>query len=134
MELIREINDGYRISNPSIVYEKYLKEFINEDREYMISLGLNTKNEVIFREITSIGTLDSGVSNPREVFKKSLIMSCKSLIIAHNHPSGDPEPSNEDTETTKRIKEGAELLGLQLLDHIIIGKDRYFSYKDEEML
>ena len=130
MKLIREINDGITIDSPKKVYDKYLKEFADEDREHLIVLGLDTKNAVIYREIVSVGTLDAGLIHPREVFKKAIVMSCKNIILAHNHPSGDPEPSPEDIEATERIFQAGEVIGIGLLDHLIIGEDEYYSFKD----
>lgn len=128
MQLIREIQEEYIISNSSDVY-KYLKEFINEDREYFIVLGLDSKNKVLYREIVSIGTLNSGLVHARETFKKAIIMSCNAIIIAHNHPSGDPTPSDEDVRVKNKIEEAGEVLGIKVLDCIIIGKDSYERIK-----
>ena len=119
MELIRELNDGVQANNAEIVWNKYLKEYGNQDREFFIVLGLDSKNTVIYREIVSVGTLNTGLAHPREVFKKAIMMSANSIIIAHNHPSKDLEPSKEDVATTKRIEECGELLGISLLDSIV---------------
>jgi len=133
MKIIRELNENYKISNPSDIY-KYLKEFENEDREYLIIIGLDTKNTPVYREICSIGSLDSAIVHPREVFKKAVMLSCKSIIMAHNHPSNNNKPSKEDIHITNIIKKGGKLLGIKLLDHIIIVKDDYRSIIDLESL
>lgn len=120
MLLIREINDNYIIKNAQDVYN-YLEEFKNEDREHFIVIGLDSKNKPIYREVVTMGLLNSTMIHPREVFKKAIVMSCNTIIIAHNHPSGDTEPSKEDLETTKELKEAGKILGIKVLDHIIIG-------------
>jgi DNA repair protein RadC len=127
MELIREINDDIHINNAEMVYKNYLQEFGNQDREFFIVLGLDTRNKVIYREVASIGTLNSNLVSVREVFKKAIMMSSIGIILAHNHPSQDLEPSKEDIEVTKSLKEAGEILGIKVLDHIIINKDNYKS-------
>lgn len=129
MEMIREI-EGKPIEKASDVFN-YLEEFKNQDREFFIVIGLDTKNRPCYREINTIGTLNSSLIHPREVFKKAIIMSCNSIIIAHNHPSGDTEPSDEDIRVTKQLKDASEIIGIKLLDHVIIGKDNYKSIIDE---
>ncbi len=97
-------------------------------------LLLNTKNQLIKDETISVGILNASLVHPREVFKAAIKANSASVIIVHNHPTGDPTPSEEDNETTKRIKEAGKLVGIELLDHIIIGEDGYFSYKDKDLL
>ena len=132
MKLIKEQKAEYVIKCANDVY-RYLKEFKNEDREYFIVLGLNTKNKVLYREIVHIGTLNGSIIHPRETFKKAIIMSCNSIIIAHNHPSGDTAPSEEDIKITKTMKKAGELLQIKVLDHIIIG-DEYYSFQESESI
>jgi DNA repair protein RadC len=129
MELIREINDGKKFSTAKDVYN-YLDEFRDQDREMLIIIGLDARNKPCYREINTIGTLNTSLIHPREVFKKAIIMSCNSIIMAHNHPSGETTPSNDDLKTTKRIKEAGEILDIKLIDHIIITKDNYNSIID----
>jgi DNA repair protein RadC len=130
MELIREINDKIRVRSARDIYS-YFKEFETEDREYFITVGLNTKNEVLYREIVTIGTLDASIVHPREAFKKAIMCSAKSIIIAHNHPSGDTTPSRDDEEVTRNIKKAGEILNIPLLDHIIIG-EKYYSFAEHD--
>ena len=96
------------------------------DREHCLVIMLNGKNQVTAINTVSIGTLTSSLVHPREVFKPAIITNAASIILAHNHPSGDPKPSPEDLTITKRLKEAGELLGIPVLDHIIIGYS-YFS-------
>jgi len=128
MEIIREIQNSKPIKIASDAYN-YLEEFKNQDREHFIVIGLDSKNKPIYREIAHIGTLNSTIMHPREVFKKAIIMSCNRIIVAHNHPSGDLEPSEEDIEITERLKDAGTLLGIEVLDHLIIGKNDYKSIR-----
>ena len=130
MELIREIDENIRITESKQVF-KYLEEFKNQDREMFIVIGLDTKNKPVFREIVHIGTLNQSVISPREVFKKAIMLSCNSIIIAHNHPSGDLEPSQEDKEVTLDFNKAGELLGIKVLDHLIISNKGYYSFEKE---
>jgi len=104
------------------------------DQEHFLTLHLNTKNRLLGTETISVGTLDASLVHPREVFKAAIRQSSASLILAHNHPSGDPRPSKEDIKLTHRLKESGELLGIPILDHVIIGDNKYFSMKEEGLI
>lgn len=119
MDLIREINEPYKITSEKDA-ERYLKEFKNKDREHFIVLGLDTENKVLYREVATIGTLNNCIIHPRETFKTAIIKSANSIIIAHNHPSGNTEPSKEDIETYEKLKEAGEILQIKVLDSLII--------------
>ncbi|WP_430886151.1 JAB domain-containing protein [Fusibacter sp. JL216-2] len=95
-------------------------------------IALNTKNEFNQIEITSIGTINSALVHPREVFSGLILSKASSLIAVHNHPSGDVSPSNEDRKISERLEASGELLGIPMLDHIIIADDKYFSFKEEK--
>jgi DNA repair protein RadC len=122
MQIVREIKKGKRFTGVKDV-ATYLNEFKNEDREHFIVIGLDNQNYPIYREIVSIGTLDSALVHPREVFRKAIMMSTKSIIIAHNHPSGTTKASPQDIETTKKLKAAGELLNIPVIDSIIIGDE-----------
>jgi DNA repair protein RadC len=94
-------------------------------------INLNTKNEVIVIEAVSVGSLNSSIVHPREVFKQPIKRSAASLILVHNHPSGDTTPSREDMEITKRLYEAGSLLGIEIIDHLIIGQNNYLSMKEK---
>ena len=132
MEIIREIYEGPSFGIAKDVYN-YLEEFKNQDREHFIVIGLDTKNQPVYREIVSIGTLNSCLAEPREIFKKAIMMSCNGIILAHNHPSGDCKPSKEDIEITKIMKKAGELLRIKVFDHIIISNKDFKSIIDEEV-
>ena len=104
-----------------------------EAREVFATIHLDSKNRVLCVETVSVGSLNAAVVHPREVFKTALLYSAAAMILIHNHPSGDPTPSREDMELTKRLKEGGELLGIRVLDHVIIG-DSYHSFVDRGLL
>lgn len=93
-------------------------------------LTLDTKNNITGIFTVSTGSLNSSIVHPREVFKRAVLQNAASIIICHNHPSGDPEPSQQDIDTTKRIYDAGKILGIELLDHIIIGDNRYTSLKE----
>lgn len=109
------------------ILEKYLDGI---DREHLVIMGLNTKNFVNIINTVSIGSLNSSIVHPREVLKPVILGNCASFIMGHNHPSGDSTPSKEDITITNRIKECGRILGIELLDHIIIGSDEYSSLKE----
>ena len=126
MEMVREITDGIQFKHAQDA-ANYLDEFRTQDREFIIVIGLDTKNKPIYREISTIGLLDSSQIHAREVFKKAIVMSCKSIILAHNHPSGDSTPSQEDKNVTEHLVKCGELLGIKVLDHIIITETETIS-------
>ncbi|MTI85601.1 MAG: JAB domain-containing protein [Firmicutes bacterium] len=104
------------------------------NREHFVVLLLNTKNHVIARELISIGTLNSSSVHPRELFKPAIRRSAASIILVHNHPSGDPEPSTGDCKVTERLVEIGELMGIEVLDHLVIGDQRFVSFKQKGLL
>lgn len=104
------------------------------DREYFRIVLLNTKNQVISIEDVSIGSLNSSIVHPREVFKLPIKRSAATIILVHNHPSGDPTPSREDVAITKRLIEGGKILGIDILDHIVIGNQRFVSIKEQGLI
>ncbi len=120
-----------KIKSAKDVYE-YCKPKIGDKlKEYFIILLLDTKNKIIKDETISIGTLNSSIIHPREVFKSAIKESANSIIIVHNHPSGDPEPSQEDIKITNILFKAGELLSIKVLDHVIIGKNEWYSFNDK---
>jgi len=103
-------------------------------KEYFKLIMLNTKNIIISVKDISIGNLNSSIVHPREVFIEAIKLSSASVILCHNHPSGDPTPSKEDILITKRLKECGTLLGIEVLDHIIIGNEAYISLKEKGII
>ena len=121
------------ISSPADVDRLLRGRIANLDRENFVVVLLNTKNEVIGTPLVSVGTLSASLVHPREVFKPAIRASAASVVLAHNHPSGKVEPSREDREVTRRLGEAAGVLGIEMLDHVIVG-DGYFSMKEHGML
>jgi DNA repair protein RadC len=109
----------------------YLRE---KTREHLAALYLNARNELIFKKHIFVGTLDANIAHPREIFEHALANHASSVILVHNHPSGDPEPSQADLEITKRITEAGKILGIDVLDHIIITKTKAFSFKEKKLI
>jgi len=120
-----------KISSPKDVYALMYPKMREQKKEKFITLYLDTKNQILKEEVISIGSLNASIVHPREVFKSALMESSASVIMIHNHPSGDPSPSREDIMVTEKLIEGGKLLGIDVLDHIIIGDGRYVSLKDE---
>ncbi|KHF28037.1 hypothetical protein LR68_03097 [Anoxybacillus sp. BCO1] len=100
-------------------------------QEHFVVLYLNTKNQVMHKKTVFIGSLNASIVHPREVYKEAIKRSAASIICIHNHPSGDPTPSREDIEVTRRLVECGRLVGIELLDHLIIGDKTYVSLKEK---
>jgi DNA repair protein RadC len=107
-----------------------MEELRYREQEHFAAIFLDTRNQIIRVQTISVGTLTGSPAHPREVFKEALAHGSASLIVCHNHPSGDPSPSHEDVVLTQRLKQAGELVGVPLLDHIIIGAGRFVSLKD----
>lgn len=123
-----------KISSSEDIYNYLKNELVDKKNEYFYAILLDTKNVIISKEVISIGILDASLVHPREAFKLAVKKSAKSIIFAHNHPSGDYTPSNDDFKTTQRLVQAGEILDIEVLDHIIIGKDGYYSFKKENFL
>lgn len=106
----------------------------HETKEHFVGLHLDSKNRLLCLEIVSVGSLNASIVHPREVYKSALLSSAAAIVFVHNHPSGDPTPSREDIELTSRLKQASDLLGIRLLDHVVIGSGRHFSFADSGLL
>jgi DNA repair protein RadC len=116
--------------SPKDVFNHLESDFRFVNKEHFTCLFLNTKNRLIFKEVISVGSLNAAIVHPREVFHAAIKRCSASLICAHNHPSGDPEPSLEDVNLTKRLIAAGEIIGIEVLDHVIIGGNRFYSLKE----
>ncbi len=116
-------------TSPDIVAEAFRKLPISSDKENLVVFNLNAKNFVVGYSIVSTGTVSSSLTHPREVFKSAIISSCSSILLAHNHPSGDPTPSKDDLGITIRLIKAGSIIGIDLLDHIIITHKDSYSLK-----
>ncbi|MCI2777771.1 RadC family protein [Clostridium perfringens] len=123
-----------KISKPSDVAELVLDELRMLRQEVLILITLDTKNKVISKKEIFRGGLNSSLVHPREIFREAVKDSAASIIICHNHPSGDPTPSRDDINITTRLKECGKMMGIELLDHLIIGDNRFISLKEKDIL
>jgi len=134
LKLIKENSFLYperNVKSPDDAY-KLLKQFlVDVDREYFLVLCLDTKNQPTALNICHIGSLNASIVHPREVLKSAILSNSASIIVGHNHPSNDPTPSKEDIEVTKRLKKAGEIIGIELLDHIIVCADSFISLKEK---
>ena len=111
-----------------------LKDIRDNKKEHFVIFFLDTRNQEIKREIISVGTLNSSLVHPREVFEPAVKHLASHVIIAHNHPSGSSDPSEEDLDITKRLVESGKLLGIEVLDHIVVTPAGYFSFKEKKLI
>lgn len=126
-----EATEVYKVRSPQDCGMLALDLIGSEDREVLLVLCLNTKNDVVAIHRCHVGSLNSSIVHPREVFKSAILNNAASIIISHNHPSFNCSPSSEDIEVTKRIQEAGILLGIELLDHIIVAPSTFLSLKEK---
>jgi DNA repair protein RadC len=107
---------------------------IDQDKEHVWVMGLNTRNCVKYVELVSLGTLEASLVQPRETYRMAILKGVKSIIFAHNHPSGETQPSEEDKAITQKLFHAGNILGINLLDHVIVTKERHFSFADSGLL
>ena len=136
MELGRRVSrlqqeERYTIRSPEDGANYVMEDMRFLSQEHFVCLYLNTKNQVLHRQTVFVGSLNASIVHPREVFREAFRRSAASLICFHNHPSGDPTPSREDIEVTKRLSECGKMLGIDMLDHIIIGDQKFVSLKEK---
>lgn len=124
----------YKIKNPWDIYKYYMESLRYQYKEIFKVVLLNTKNEIITDVDISMGTLNSSLVHPREVFREAIRRSSNKIILLHNHPSGNAQPSKEDKSVTNRLKECGEIIGIEVVDHIIIGDGVYFSFKENMLI
>lgn len=138
LQLARILNapgqQAYTISSPKDAADLMKPELAYLQREHFVLLFLNTKNRVIGKETIAIGSLDSCIVSPMQVYKAAVKRSSAAIIAVHNHPSGDPTPSREDIALTERLVNAGEIMGVQLLDHLIIANENYCSMKERGLM
>ena len=115
------------VRTPADVYERFKCLFVDQVKERFIVLWLNSMNRVIGFEVVSEGTLNGSLVHPREVFRGAIVATCASIVVAHNHPSGNPEPSKEDIQITRQLVDAGKILGIPLLDHVIFADATHTS-------
>lgn len=122
------------VNSPQDIAHLVMEEMRYLDREHFRVVCLSTKNHVLGISGISMGSLNSSLVHPRECFKEAIRRNSNAIILLHNHPSGDPTPSREDLEVTRRLTDGGQILGIEVLDHVIIGDNRYISLKERGIL
>ena len=122
------------IDGPAGAVEILRRQLPLEDREVFVAVLMDTRNQVLGINTVSIGSLSTSIVHPREVFKAAILMGAANIILAHNHPSGDPSPSKEDIEITRRLAKAGEILGIQVLDHLILTPSGHISFKEKGLL
>jgi DNA repair protein RadC len=120
---------NFNIKDPESVVKAIRASIKDKAKEHFKLILLNPRNKITGISTISIGTLNASLVHPREVFKDAIAHSAASVVLAHNHPSGDPDPSEDDIEITKKLVESGKILGIEVIDHIIIGKNDYYSFK-----
>ncbi len=126
--------DELCFSQPETIARYYMEDFRHLGQEQMLLMMLNTKNKLLGEQIISKGTVNASLISPREIFLEALHYHAVSIVLIHNHPSGDPSPSKDDLRITKRIQEAGSMLGIGLLDHIILGDRSYVSLRERKIL
>jgi len=139
MEMIRRSAEvrrqrGMPFRDSGDVFRSYALRMRDKTQEIFTVILLDTKNRFLAERRISVGTLNQSIVHPRDVFHAAIRESAAAVLLVHNHPSGDPEPSREDRLLTRRLVQAGQLLGIQVLDHLIIGEGRYFSFCDQECL
>jgi len=129
--LKKDNNKKLIYNNPDTIYKENLYLFKNKKQEYFYSLYLDSKNTLIERKLLFMGTINRSIVHPREIFKEAYLVSASKIICLHNHPSGDTTPSFEDIRLTKSLIEIGKLQGIDLVDHVIVGNDNYYSFYNE---
>jgi DNA repair protein RadC len=123
-----------QMTSPRAVAEYLMAQYGNHRVEQFGVLLLDTKRRVLRSTVLSVGTLDASIVHPREIFREAVAGGAAAIVLFHNHPSGDPEPSREDTRLTERLIAAGALMGIDVLDHVILGDARYFSYREKGTL
>lgn len=130
--MYRKHSEGrYTIRSPEDAASYLMTDMSSLSQEHFVVLFLNVKNEVLHKQTIFIGSLNSSIVHPRDIFREAVKRSAASIIAAHNHPSGNPSPSPEDIEVTKRLVEAGSIMGIEVLDHVIIGDHQFLSLKEK---
>lgn len=134
LKMVKEFSILYKnrvVRSPEDGYE-LMKEFLGDvDREHFIVVCLDTKNQPTALNVCHIGSLNASIVHPREVMKPAILSNAASILVGHNHPSGNPEPSHEDIQVTRKLVEAGKIMGIDVLDHIVMGEDEFVSLKEK---
>jgi len=121
------------VRGPESIYD-HCRDIRSSNREHFVAFYLNSRHQILRREVVSIGSLNASIVHPREVFRPAIVLCAAALVLAHNHPSGDTAPSEEDLAITRRLKEAGRLLGIELVDHVIVAESGYTSMRERKLL
>lgn len=127
---IKSANDAYTVLRKALLTQ----DEIDQDKEHMIVLGLMRNNNIKFVDIVTVGTLTGTLAHPREIFRRAIINAVSSVIIGHNHPSGNKQPSPEDIAVTQKLREAGKIIEIELTDHIIFTHEEFYSFANEGIL
>ncbi len=127
----QQTNERFTIRSPKDAASYLMPDMVSLQQEHFVVLFLNVKNQILHKQTIFIGSLNASIVHPREIFREAVKRSAASIICAHNHPSGNPTPSAEDIDVTKRLLEAGKLMGIELLDHVIIGDHQFISLKEK---
>ncbi|MFJ7826923.1 DNA repair protein RadC [Psychrobacillus sp. NPDC096623] len=127
----QKTDDKFTIRSPKDAATYLMHDMTSLNQEHFVTLFLNVKNQILHKQTIFIGSLNASIVHPREIFREAVKRSAASIICAHNHPSGNPAPSTEDIDVTKRLYEAGLLMGIELLDHVIIGDHQFISLKEK---
>ncbi len=127
----QQTNEKFTIRSPKDAATYLMPDMVSLQQEHFVVLFLNVKNQILHKQTIFIGSLNASIVHPREIFREAVKRSAASIICAHNHPSGNPTPSAEDIDVTKRLLEAGKLMGIELLDHVIIGDHQFISLKEK---
>jgi DNA repair protein RadC len=130
----QSVRERAQMTSPRTVAEYLMPQYGNRRVEQFGVLLLDTKRRVLRSTVLSVGTLDASIVHPREIFREAVAGGAAAIVLFHNHPSGDPEPSREDTRLTERLVAAGLLMGIDVLDHVILGDARYFSFREKGTL
>jgi DNA repair protein RadC len=123
--------ERYTIRSPEDAAAYLMTDMTALNQEHFVVLFLNVKNEVLHKQTIFIGSLNSSIVHPRDIFREAVKRSAASIVVSHNHPSGNPTPSPEDIEVTRRLTEAGSIIGIEVLDHVIIGDHKFISLKEK---
>lgn len=128
------VEEGQGFTSASQIYSYFKVDLEKEQQEYFYAVILDNKHRIIETKLITLGTLNKSLVHPREVFAPAIEKRASAIIAVHNHPSGDPKPSKNDVDTTKRLQEAGEIVGIRILDHVIVGRGRFFSFADHDLM
>lgn len=137
--IIKEVNECFskpKINSMEDAFHLFTRmlSYLDDKREHFISASLDTKNHLISSDIISIGSLNTNIVHPREVFYCAIANRAAAIVVAHNHPSGETAPSQNDLDITRKLIETGKIIGINVCDHLIIGWNEYFSFRDQNIM